>query len=171
VVTSCQNVQNTEIEDEAGRQVSINGVKIATEEVDTLLDGWHKDAATGRFQNYFAVCSDNFHFLGTDATEDWSKEEFMSFSKPYFEDGEAWTFKPIKRNVYVNGNYAWFDEILDSDHMGLCRGSGVVSVENDSLLIEHYVLSILVPNDQVQSLMELKQSSDAAFVKKLDVNQ
>ena len=37
--------------------------------INLLLDNWHKAAAEGNFNNYFNVLSDESIFIGTDATE------------------------------------------------------------------------------------------------------
>jgi len=132
-------------------------------DLDSLLNGWHGYAAKGEFEKYFEMTTEDFHFLGTDASEDWEKDEFMQFSKPHFADGEAWTFKPLRRNIYKREVYAHFDEMLNSDHMGLCRGSGVLVKKEDGWKIDHYVLSILVPNENVSELMKIKREPDSIF--------
>ena len=100
--------------------------------IDLILDSWHAAAAAADFEGYFSLMTENGVFLGTDATENWQREAFMTFSKPYFERGEAWHFKAVERNVYVNegADFAWFDELLNTQ-MKLCRGSGVLQKVNN----------------------------------------
>ena len=55
----------------------------------------------------------------------------------------------------MHGSVGWFDEVLDSDHMGECRGSGVVIQGSDGQWrIAHYILSFPVPNDLADALVE-----------------
>ena len=105
-------------------------------------------------------------FIGTDASENWDLNKFKSFSKPYFDKGKAWSFETLERNVYVNnfGNFVWFDELLNT-WMGTCRGSGVLEKKENSWKIKHYVLSVAIPNDDVQAVILAKKKSDALFLK------
>lgn len=133
-----------------------------------FLDSWHKAAAEANYSDYFDKMDSNSVFIGTDATENWPKKAFENFSKPYFDKGKAWSFTAIERNVYVNenGSLIWFDELLDT-WMGICRGSGVLEIKNDQLKIKHYVLSVTVPNDDVQELINIKRATDSLFIKKI----
>lgn len=135
--------------------------------INQVIDAWHEAASEANFENYFGLMTEDSHFIGTDASENWSFEEFKSFSKPYFDKGKAWTFSPVERHVYINSqqNLAWFDELLDSDHMGICRGSGVLVLKDEQWKIQHYVLSIAVPNELVKNLNESKSEHDQNFIK------
>ncbi|MEM9649041.1 MAG: nuclear transport factor 2 family protein [Bacteroidota bacterium] len=138
------------------------------EEINKLLDAWHLSAAQANFESYFGKMTKDGVFIGTDATENWQNEEFRSFSKPYFDQGKAWSFTAVERNIYVNdeANCAWFDELLDTQ-MKLCRGSGVLKKENGQWKIAHYVLSIAVPNENVTELIEIKKEKDSILLLQL----
>ena len=58
--------------------------------------------------------ADDAIFIGTDATENWNKKDFMSFSKPYFDNGKAWNFTSLERNIYFSmvTSFATFEMIL-----------------------------------------------------------
>lgn len=118
-------------------------------EVHAFLDKWHRAAATGDFDFYFGNMTDDAHWLGTDAKENWSKAEFAAFSKPHFDKGTAWNFTAVERNAYVhpNGTFAWFDEVLDTWMKG-CRGSGVLEKADGQWKVHHYVLSMTIPNGE-----------------------
>ncbi len=126
-------------------------------EINNILDNWHKAAAEANYENYFGAMSNESIFIGTDATENWNKIEFQAFAKPYFDKGKAWSFKAIERNIYFseNGKMVWFDELL-STQMKICRGSGVLIKENGQWKIKHYVLSMTVPNDNVDEVVKIK---------------
>ena len=131
---------------------------------DSLLTNWHIAASEANFDHYFGKMDSISIFIGTDASENWSKEKFESFSKPYFDKGKAWSFSAFDRNIYTSedGSYIWFDELL-STWMGICRGSGVIENKNNELKIKHYVLSVTVPNDDVQKLIAIKKEKDSIF--------
>lgn len=132
------------------------------------LDAWHAAAGDADFEAYFGLMTDDAVFIGTDASENWQRDEFMSFSKPYFDKGKAWSFIAIERNIYFNetNEMAWFDELLDTQ-MKICRGSGVLKKVNGQWKVAHYVLSIAVPNEMVNQLVELKQEKDDVLIKEL----
>lgn len=134
-------------------------------EVAGVLDAWHLAAATADFEEYFSKMTPNGVFLGTDATENWQNEAFRAFSKPYFDRGKAWSFSAVERNIYFSQNkmMAWFDELLDTQ-MGLCRGSGVLEKRGAEWKIAHYVLSLAVPNENVDALVELKKQKDSLLL-------
>jgi len=137
--------------------------------INHTLDQWHKDVANANFDNYFNAFTKEGVFIGTDAEEIWSLDEFKSFSKPYFDKKQTWDFKPLKRNIYFSEDHkiAWFDEILDT-WMGICRGSGVLIKEkNGTWKIAHYVLSVTVPNDDMKKIIEVKKANDSIIKKKL----
>lgn len=136
--------------------------------IDALLNTWHKAAANADFDTYFERMSKASVFVGTDAAEHWNKQEFMAFSKPYFDAGKAWAFTPLERHIFFSesGETAWFDEILDT-WMQLCRGSGVLVKEDGNWKIAHYVLSMTIPNERVEGAIALKKDADSIFKKAL----
>jgi len=127
--------------------------------IEAVLDNWHKAAAEANFQNYFEAMAEDGIFIGTDATENWNKTAFQAFAKPYFDRGKAWNFKALERNIYVSEDQktVWFDELL-STQMKLCRGSGVMVQENGQWKIKHYVLSMTVPNDNMDEVVKIKSA-------------
>ncbi len=149
--------------------ILFNGHLIAQEdnrkELNDLINEWHKAASEADYETYFGILADDGVFIGTDASENWQNEDFRAFSKPYFDRGKAWSFTTIERNIYVDksGNFGWFDELLDT-RMEICRGSGVLSKENGKWRIKHYVLSITIPNEDVDRVSELKKENDSLFM-------
>lgn len=139
-----------------------NNEKLA---VANVLDAWHSAASEANYDNYFSLMTDDGVFLGTDATENWQHQEFKEFSKPYFDKGKAWSFTAVERNIYLSdeGDFAWFDELLDTQ-MKLCRGSGVLRKVNGDWKIAHYVLSIAVPNENVSQLIDIKKQKDSLLL-------
>ena len=107
-------------------------------------------------------------FIGTDATENWQNDAFRAFSKPYFDNGKAWSFNVVQRNIYVSedNSLAWFDELLDTQ-MKICRGSGVMKQENNTWKVAHYVLSMAIPNDNVSEVVKIKKEFDSLLTRKL----
>ncbi len=140
--------------------------KVPQKQIEDLINNWHEAAANADFATYFNLMSTDAVFIGTDATENWPIEEFKAFAKPYFDAGKAWSFTPLERHVYYNNNTVYFDELL-STQMGICRGSGVIVIENNQPRIAHYVLSIAVPNEYVSSLTDLKKEWDDDYIEVL----
>ncbi|MDH3650007.1 MAG: nuclear transport factor 2 family protein [Saprospiraceae bacterium] len=131
------------------------------QKITQLLDDWHAAATDADLNRYFKYISQDGYFLGTDASENWNKEAFYQFSKPYFDKGRAWDFKASDRRIFFsqNSDIAWFNELLDT-WMGTCRGSGVmVKNEVGNWEIKQYNLAILVPNELVQDYVKLQQES------------
>ncbi len=142
------------------------------QKINEVLDNWHLAAANADFDTYFGLMTKDAVFLGTDAMENWQNEEFRSFSKPYFDRGKAWSFTSVQRNIYMNEGktFAWFDELLDTQ-MKICRGSGVLKKVNGQWKIAHYVLSIAVPNENVDELIQIKEKKDDELLLELKAKQ
>lgn len=145
-------------------------IKVAGEKkaINTLLDDWHVAAANGDYNGYFGKIADDGRYIGTDAGENWDKKAFAAFSKPYFDKGNAWDFKPLERNIYFSkdGKTAWFDELLDT-WMKACRGSGVLEKDGKVWKIKHYVLSMTVPNEVTPQVLPLKAKYEDAVMEKM----
>jgi ketosteroid isomerase-like protein len=137
-------------------------------EVKVALDAWHEAAANADFDTYFSLMTSDGVFIGTDATENWQLEAFKAFSKPYFDNGKAWAFTAIDRNIYFSDDaqLAWFDELLDTQ-MKICRGSGVMKKEEGKWKVAHYVLSIAIPNENVSEVIEIKKVFDSLLTRQL----
>ncbi len=136
--------------------------------ITETLDAWHAAAASADFDSYFDLMTQDAVFIGTDAVENWQRDEFISYAKPHFDKGNAWSFTSVERNIYLSedSNIAWFDELLDTQ-MKICRGSGVLKKENGKWKIAHYVLSIVVPNELVDELVILKSEKDSLLLNRL----
>ncbi|MGQ1908418.1 nuclear transport factor 2 family protein [Marinifilum sp. RC60d5] len=127
--------------------------------VTNLIDNWHKDAASANLDDYFKAMSEDAIYIGTDPSEKWTKEEFYQFCKPFFDKGTTWNFTPFDRKIYYSSdtNTIWFDELLNT-WMGVCRGSGVIVVENGNYKISHYHLSVTIKNESMQEFLQVKQN-------------
>ena len=139
------------------QQVPVAKDATIKKEVQAVVNNWHQAATDANFENYFSKMDSIAVFIGTDATENWTKKQFSNFSKPYFDKGKAWDLKTIERNIYISKNkdVVWFDELLDT-WMGTCRGSGVLEKSNTQWKIKQYVLSVTIPNDSIQKVIKLK---------------
>ncbi|GAA4821990.1 nuclear transport factor 2 family protein [Algivirga pacifica] len=126
------------------------------EQLNEKLDNWHRAAAEADYENYFGFIASEGIYIGTDVTEHWTKKEFSAFSKPYFDKGKAWSFQAKERNIFLSADaqVAWFDEVLDT-WMGDCRASGVLTVIEGEWKLQHYQLSVTVPNEKIKEFLEL----------------
>lgn len=150
---------------------SISYSFIGKDELHIFLNNWHQSAAEAHFDDYFNAIADDGIFIGTDATENWNKEQFKVFAKPYFDRGKAWNFKAIQRNIYFSKDQktVWFDELLTTQ-MKICRGSGVIQKTKDGWKIKHYVLSMTVPNENVDEVVKVKAKLEDILLEELVKN-
>lgn len=121
--------------------------------VAKVLDDFHDAAAKADEKRYFAHFTPDAVFMGTDATERWTVDAFKKFAAPHFQKKSAWTFVPKDRYVVLSprGDVAWFDEVVDSEHMGACRGTGVLRKIDGTWRIAHYNLTLPIPNDLMKA--------------------
>ncbi|WP_332848298.1 nuclear transport factor 2 family protein [Massilia sp. S19_KUP03_FR1] len=117
------------------------------QQVNAFVDGWHEDATNSRPAFFDKMAKDGV-YIGTDKTELWKRDAFKVWAKKAFERPTAWAFTPIRRNVYMSPDKSviWFDELLKTK-MGICQASGVMHKVGNSFEIDHYQLSIAVPNE------------------------
>ena len=137
-------------------------------DVNQLVDLWHKAASEANFKQYFDVMADDAIFIGTDATEYWNKQEFENYAKPHFDKGKAWSFTTLERHIYFDstGKTAWFDELLDTQ-MKICRGSGVLVKTGGQWKIKHYVLSMTIPNETSKPVITIKSPIEQPIITRL----
>ena len=130
------------------------------DKLNTIVNQWHLAASKADLAEYTKPMSDKFVFLGTAPGERWKKDAFISFSKPYFEKGKAWDFKPSNRIWEFNADstIAWFDEELDTWMKG-CRGAGIMMKENGVWKIGYYNLTVLIENEKIKPFIELRESN------------
>lgn len=117
-------------------------------QIATLLDAFHRAASEADEARYFGYFDEDAVFLGTDATERWTKAQFQAYAHPYFAKGKAWSFHATRRAITVapDGKTAWFDEDLATPNLGPCRGSGVLVLKDGVWKIAQYNLAFTVPN-------------------------
>jgi hypothetical protein len=120
------------------------------------LDELHAAAAAADEARYFALFAPEGVFLGTDASERWTVDEFRAYAQPHFAAGKGWTYRAVARHVDLSrdGAWAWFDEALENEKLGTCRGSGVLRREGDAWRVVQYDLTIPIPNDLALEVAE-----------------
>ena len=123
--------------------------------VTLVLDGFHEAAAKADGSRYFGFFSPDAIFIGTDPSERWTVDEFRAFAEPYFDRGQGWTYVATSRHIRINGDTAWFDEMLENEAYGTCRGTGVLIRTDNGWKIAQYHLTIPIPNDLAKSVVEM----------------
>lgn len=138
------------------------------DKISQTLDAWHKAAAEAKFDAYFNLMADDAIFIGTDATENWTKPDFKVWAKPFFDKGTTWNFTTLQRNLFLDktGRTAWFDELLNTQ-MKICRGSGVLIKVGKEWKVQHYVLSMTIPNDEADTVVKVKTPIENILIEKL----
>lgn len=125
--------------------------------VEKVLDDFHQAASQADGERYFQHFTKDGIFLGTDISERWNVEQFKAYAMPHFSKGRGWTYRPQSRHVYLSpdGNTAWFDEILQNDHYGMTRGSGVLVKRNREWKVAQYHLTLPVPNSLMDAVVKM----------------
>lgn len=123
--------------------------------VEAVLDEFHAAASVADEERYLALLAPGAVFLGTAAEERWAGEDYRAFVHSYFSRGKGWTYVPSSRSVEIaaDGLTAWFDERLENEWYGECRGSGVLQLRDGEWKIEQYNLTIPVPNELAAELV------------------
>ncbi len=125
-------------------------------EAARVLDSLHEAAAAADGARYFSLFAPDAVFLGTDATERWTLEEFRAYAEPFFSRGKGWTYRPRDRHVSLSGDRrtAWFDERLDHERYGELRGTGVLRLLDGGWRVAQYNLAFPMPNEKVLEFLE-----------------
>ena len=121
------------------------------ENIADTLSQFHAAASRADQAAYLGLLTDDVVFLGTDGTERWQGQAFRDFVESHFSKGRGWTYTLADREITISprGNTAWFDELLDNENLGRCRGSGVLVRSDAGWKIAQYNLSVPVPNSMV----------------------
>ena len=129
-----------------------------TIELNQFITTWHQAASDANYDGYFNAMAESFIFLGTAPEERWTKSKFSSFSKPYFNKGQAWDFKASNRrwSFSKNKKIAWFDEDLETWMKG-CRGSGIVVRKRGEWKLLYYNLHVLIENEKIKEFIDLRE--------------
>jgi hypothetical protein len=125
--------------------------KLVSADIASTLDRFHAAAASANLDVYLSLLTEDAVFLGTDSTERWQGAEFRSFVTGHFSAGNGWTYRSVERHIELgpDDRTAWFDELLDNEQLGRCRGSGVLVSTATGWRISQYNLSVPIPNSIV----------------------
>jgi uncharacterized protein (TIGR02246 family) len=135
-------------------------------EIAAVLDRLNAASSAADGPAYFALFTPDARFVGTDATEHWTMAQFRAFAEPVFARGRGWSYPATERIISVAPIecrcVAWFEEKLTNASYGETRGSGVLRLTDDGWKIEQYVLSIAIPNDKADAIVELIRAPAAS---------
>ena len=108
--------------------------------IEAVLDAFHAAAAAADEERYFATLAPDAVFLGTAPGERWAGQSFRDFVHSYFSRGKGWSYAPSARSVDIASDslIAWFDETVENEHFGACRGTGVLRRDGDEWRIVQY---------------------------------
>jgi hypothetical protein len=142
------------------------------QQINVMLDSFNRAAAKADYTTYFNLYKDEAIYTGTDATERWTKKEYMAWAKPYFDKKTTWDFTSLERHIYFDktGTLAWFDELLKTQ-MKICRGSGIVVKQGNDWKVQQYILSATVPNVLIDSVTKMKAPIEDILIKRLSENK
>lgn len=135
-------------------------------EVAAVLDRLNAASTAADADAYFALYTPDARFIGTDAGEHWTVEQFRAYATPYFEQGKGWSYPATARVITIAPIecrcVAWFEEQLTNDNYGRTRGSGVMRLTDGGWKIEQYVLSLAVPNDLASPIARIIKAYETA---------
>jgi hypothetical protein len=119
---------------------------------EAVLSDLHRLASEADFGAYFQLFTPDAVFMGTDATERWSVDDFRGYASA----SSGWTYEMTERNLFLDedGRTAWFDERLENANYGETRGTGVLLRTEDGWEIAQYNLTIPVPNDLAREFVD-----------------
>jgi hypothetical protein len=139
-----------------GLAASAASAQTPAQQIGAVLDDWHQAASVADEGRYFGYFAPNGVFIGTDPTERWTVAEFRAWAKPRFQKKSTWSFKARGRHIEfsADGKTAWFDEMLDTSDLGVCRGSGVLVSLGGKWKIAQYNLSVPIPNAMVDGVVK-----------------
>jgi hypothetical protein len=168
IFAACNQNSTEKLNTNGSSQPDSTAIANDRNQISAVLDSFNTAAAKAEFERYFSYFADDAVFIGTDATENWDKVSFMTWAKPHFDKGKTWNFKSLQRHIYFDkkGNTAWFDELLDTQ-MKICRGSGVLTREGKDWKIQQYVLSMTIPNSQVDTVIAIKAPVESEIIRNL----
>lgn len=128
--------------------------------VGAVLDRFHQAAAAADWTTYFDLLTEDAIFLGTDASERWSKPVF----REYAGRSNGWRYEMVTRHVKLtaDGNTAWFDEILSNASYGTSRGSGVLVRTTSGWKLCQYHLTFPIPNPLAAKITEEIRNFEAS---------
>jgi len=132
----------------------------AQAEAEAVLDSLHRYASEAALEPYLSLFTEDGVFLGTDRSERWPMAEFAPYVAARFATGTGWTYHPAERELAFSddGTLAWFDEVVVGTRMGPCRGTGVLRKTAEGWRIAHYSLTLLVPNELAQGVVDRIQT-------------
>ena len=112
-------------------------------EAAQVLDRLHQAASDADWDNYFSLYLADALFIGTDANEHWTMDEFQQYARPT----QGWTYTLKSRKLLKRDKVIVFDELLDSQSYGLSRGTGTLILTDTGWKIMQYHLSFPIPNE------------------------
>ena len=132
------------------------------EMIGWVIDDFHDAAAHGDKDRYLDHLTGDAVFMGTDEWERWPKSpDFSDYVDGRFENGSGWNYKSVERTIRISksADIAWFDEVLYSEQNGRFRGTGVLTLQDDSWKIAHYAMSFLVLNENWNEVIDLTRKT------------
>ena len=127
-----------------------------------VLDAFHEAAHQIDAKRYLSLLAKDAVFIGTDATERWSRQVFSAYVNKHFSAGKGWTMRVGKRFLTRSpkGDIVWFHERLEHAKYGALRGSGVLLRTRTGWKISQYVLSFPIPNKHAKAVLRVMNAPD-----------
>jgi len=121
---------------------------LADESPATTLDALHTAGAEANQTAFFSLLTDGIVFLGMEGSDRLVGQSVRDFFSNSFSGGESWALQSRQREIQLSadGKVAWFDELLQSDQLGLGRGSGVLIHDGMGWKLAQYNVTLAKPD-------------------------
>ncbi len=151
-------------ETRSGHREMTDSPDAASGEIAAQLDALHAAASKADGERYFSHYASDAVFLGTDAAERWTIDQFRDYAQARFDAGQGWTYTVIERHIALapGGDVGWFDERLMNAKYGECRGTGVVIRTMSGWSIAQYNLTTPIPNDLLPGVAQQVREYESA---------
>ncbi len=115
-----------------------------------LLRDVHLAKTEGNGERYFGLFAPEAVALGTDRSERFSAAAWRAIFGPYYaRGGRRPPTIPIEQRVNLtpDGDLAWFDQLVERQHLGRMRGTGVMARIDGVWKFLHYNVVLVVPSE------------------------
>lgn len=121
---------------------------------EALLRDVHRARGEPDFDRYFDHFAPAAIVFGTDRSERLNLGRWRARIGPYFEWTKGVTSIPLDQRVYPapSGDMAWFEELIENEHLGRMRGTGVLKKVEGRWKLLHYNQVVLIPKAMAEDV-------------------
>lgn len=127
--------------------------------VGVALDALHSSASAADGAAFFERLDPDVVWIGSAASDRWTRTGLQALATPLFEAGEGWTVTARARQVWLAPDpcdcLAWADEELESDVFSTAVGNALMRRgEDGEWRVWRYALTYPIPNDLARDMTD-----------------